>query len=394
MSLTPPSSEYQEIWNHTLHWASLQYSNFMDDTILQPLFEKFVAKTFKPLPLPYAIPDIKDLVIRRISPGEVAAVVGLITQDGMHTPANATKILEQFLSDPLVWPLIWEWRGKPIQFEAISLGPDDSSYIGYLVHFKRAHPQWFWGACEAPVRQWLEERGYTTMRSLMRKNRAHRVRRVQKVYNVKQTGELGDFLQLEWALIGDQLPQWPERRTAGAKWFADYKNISFREMAAADLPSVKAEIRRSFAERNLKNGDEAADLLEERWELERAAVLLGYVNEKLVFVRAAREREPGQAAISLLTPVIAGEDARAASYIALEWLKALGYTSAVSFVPAAQYRSSRMKQYMAAVAPYLVETDQFPHFDGLVYEVGISDFDTVLKQSITEYVEAYEAGKK
>lgn len=387
MALNPPSDlKLHPIWNHAVYWVALETDNFQDNALVDPVFAKFQQKIVAASPLPYAFPEVPGLIIRRAVVADIPAIADMLIKSGNVQEERAVALLEQLVNDPFAWAMIWELDGTPIQFETIMLGPDDAAYIGYLVHFARTYAQWVWGAMEAPVRDWLTTSGYKTLRSLMRKDRAaYRLERTKKVYNLRQTGETENFIRLEWELESKALPKFPARKTAGIGWEFSYKNVWFREMQDSDLADVKAAIIDEFERAGLRRGDDAAHLLEERWRVEKAAVLLGYVNGKIRFVRTAREREPGQAAVSTLNPLLVNNESCIVSYVAVMWLRLLGYTSAVMFIPEKQLRTEKMRRYLNEVTQYMKEFSVHPHFDGPVHEYGLNNFDPILKVKLENW---------
>jgi hypothetical protein len=387
MALTPPNDlSLHPLWNHAVSWCHYE-SLPVDDETINPLMDQFQNLNLVRPVLPYEFTQVPGLAIRWATEEDIPATAEVTLKGGNYPDGHPIdKMLRQAINDPLVWAMIWELDGQPIQFEAITLGPSETVYINYLVHFKRTYAQWVWGACETPVRDWLTERGYKVLRSMMRKERAaYRLERTKKVYDLKQIGEAGNYVRLEWALQSDTLPKFPARKTAGIGWEYTYKNVWFREMKDSELATVQDAIREMFTAAGLKNGDDAANLLAERYRLEKATVLLGFTNGKIAFVRTAREREPGQAAVANLNPLVLNNESRIMSYVGLMWVRLLGYTSAVMFIPAWQYRSPKMKAYLAQIAPYMTTFEEHPHYDGPVYEVGIKDFDPVLKVNIESW---------
>jgi len=386
MALVPPQDlSLHPVWNHAVYWAGLD-ADILTNEVVDPVFEQFKTKTVSELQLPYEFAEVPGLTIRRATPEDILLVADVLAKSGNIAPERAPRLLAQLVSDPFAWALMWELDGEPIQFEVTMLGPDETAYMGYLVHFSRGFAQWVWGACEVPVFKWLVERGYKKFRSLIRKNRTFRIPRLQKVYDVQQVGETPNFVRLEWDLAGKALAGFPERRTAGVGWEYTYKNVWFREMQDADLADVQEAIRAEFARANIRNGDTAAKMLADRWRLEKASVLLGYVNGTIRFVRVAREREGEQAAVATLNPLLVNSESRIVSYVSLMWLRLLGYKSGVMFVPANQYRSPKMVRYLDEVTSYMKVHSVNPHYDGPVYEVGIDNFDPVLKVKIEDWV--------
>jgi hypothetical protein len=232
------------------------------------------------------------------------------------------------------WPLVWTWRGQPIQYETLWVEPTRAR-IGFTFHVDRERSHWFWRECERPVFAALHDAGVRTVYSDTRADRADWIRSLQETYGALEIGRGAHVVKLAFDVreVLARATGFPARRTAGAGWTWRDGVHALREAAEEELPRVRSALEAAWAGRTSRTAA-VLRMLDERWHLDRGAVLVGEVRGELVDVFPVRERTAKLSSIATLMPWRLDDPTQGLlRYAATVWQQAAGYEEQSSYMP-------------------------------------------------------------
>jgi hypothetical protein len=382
----PRDERLHHIYSDALAWAMRRGLPVTDENV-QPIYESFLERYREadgsinpdkqafatPAELPYAFPDVPGLIVRLATLDDVPLVVGTLVRRGNYSVERGQVLIEDAIKHRLCWAFLWEWNGKPLQFEALFLGTQGDVYLGYTVHLTRERPHWFWRELERPLWRWVREAGFTYVGSLLRADRSFWLPVLKENYKAEVVEDKVNeqFIPLRLPARDDVFQGWPARRTAGPDWSLTFGNITFREATEADFPAIADSIATNF--KRLSRRDIVEEILDAWWHLDRAAILLGYENGALKYARAVRTRRGNDANISMLNPISRSVGNLTATYAFGQWLKALGYETVTSFIPEEQHITPSTQAFLAAGHMKLQRVLQFnqPFYE---YQADVTEF--------------------
>lgn len=274
--------------------------------------------------------------------------------------------IDGWLYGPSALPLRMEWRGRALQYEVYHVNVEEGPQVcraGFNIHVDDERPFWLWALLAQPAFQALYAAGYRTIRAnSVITNPPSYIAALIEFYGARELGRSPDG---RWAALEYDLealvtapPTWPNRPTAGPGWTGPAGAATLREAADADLPLMHQAITAAWSE------EQAAPIhrqLDEWWELDRAAVLIGEQEGAVRYLRAARPRRtPGVAIISVMLPATIGtpQEQRAVSVAFFGWLKLAGFARASMFVPLAQWSHPRAQSLLTAAGHHEIARHQ------------------------------------
>lgn len=254
-----------------------------------------------------------------------------MVESGLYTKDEAWGYAAQWLSDTSVWNVKVVWKDRILQLENYHLGGIGSNTVtnGFQTHIDRTRPQWFYQQMGKPVLKALYAEGFETVIAQVRKDRPDWASYLAEVYGseILKTTDKAIILRTKikdsLALIGD----WPKRRTLGTDWKWEKGGIFIREATEIDFPAIRSAINESWGDDPQK--EFSLQTFDERWNLDQAAILLSYENDKMIDARAYRQRKDSTISYvsallrSPLKQSLTDKEIILTGY--LEWQKAVGY---------------------------------------------------------------------
>jgi len=277
-----------------------------------------------------------DLKICRATDGDVDIWVSAMVNSTLFTKEEAWTQAAGWLSDPNIWCIKTVWKGEIIQVETYHFS-GETVEVGFTSHIGSSRPTWFWRQMAKPVFEAFYGHGFETLKTSIRKDRRDWAENLKKIYGAKELRETDKGIHLKYkieatlALIGD----WPERKTLGVDWRWKKQDIEVREATEGDLPALYSAIDADWGTNPRK--ELALKRINESWELDRGAILLGFKEDKIINARAYIERTEPTLNLSVFplrskTGVVEAipPEVVADNIITIEgfndWQKAVGYT--------------------------------------------------------------------
>lgn len=340
-------------------------------------------KVFTLPELPYAYPDMPGLILREMNAEDIELIIPRMAYKDAETARSAVMTR---VNDPFTQMLAWEFRRRLVQTESLRLKPDGSVEIGTAVHMMHRTSE-FWREIEKPVFERLlavgaKEMSTLTLNSLLKYWKPI----IVDVYKGKAGRVSPLTTQFTYPLDLSVFKGRPERRTADPGWSYKYKNMTFREMSPSELPQVMAAIQSWH-----KAGKNVANLFEEKYVLDRAAVLLGFIDDELAFVRAIRPRSKDSGGnYALYSRLYRRFDEHVMRYASNLWFKALGYEKVTSFAQTGKHSHAAIDGYLKN-QPHLQTGPVFIDHGVQMLPI-ITKVSDVLQYSIDEWVDKYTDG--
>ena len=272
--------------------------------------------------------------------------------DGGCSPpeAHAWMQLASRIDRPDTWQVVLEFEGRPLQLELITRDDEGHATIGFTAHFTRERPHWFWREAEAPVIRAMRGAGIRSLRSFARADRPDWIAALKRNYGAVEVARLPKTVHLEYPLdaMEARFTGWPARRTAGPGWQWTGPRVLVREATEAEIPWLMAELQRIWglghaAVPNVRR------ILSEQWALDRATLLLGFVDGVLTDVHAYRARTGALVNDAILTRVRdpqADTPQRLIREGLTRWCQRVGYDELSGHIPDAVYDSPTFRRYL------------------------------------------------
>lgn len=238
------------------------------------------------------------------------------------------------------WRFILEYKGSPIQAELVTF-LDGKATINFTMHFNRERPHWFWREAEKPIFERLARAGYKTVFSRTRKDRPDWIAALKKNYGAVEVAEEEKVRVLEYPIDLNIFKGIPARLSLGSDWSLSQDNITIREATDIDYSAVVEMVRDAW------KGNPRLELslrvLDEWWNLDRAALLLMYEDGKLIDARLFRHRTGNIVSVSSLVP-LSKILRQLALYAGLyhQWARQLGYKKMTTFVDEESYQRNQL----------------------------------------------------
>jgi hypothetical protein len=282
-------------------------------------------RAFAPMVLPYVYADMPGLSIREFTSADLEVIAPLLAYKDIETSRLA---ITTRMNDPFTQTLSWEFKGRLIQTESLRLKPDNSVEIGTAVHLTHRSAA-FWREAERPIFKRLHKLGITTLSTLTLNSLLKYWKMIIEDHYKGKAGRVSPLTtQFTYPLDLTVFKGWPKRRTAGPDWRYEVEDTVFREMQPEELPTVLDEIRKMH-----RSGESVANHLDEKYTLDRASVLLGTKDGKLVTIRAIRQNStnPNKGNYSIYNRMSAGREEKVARLVSNLWFQQLGYEKVVAF---------------------------------------------------------------
>ncbi len=214
-------------------------------------------------------------------------------ESGLYTKDQAWSTAAEWLSDPLSWPIKTMWKDKVIQVEIyhFDLNNPHTVRAGFTDHIDRIRPLWFWKQLAKPVFKSLYMQGFESIRTSIREDEPNWIDFLKDGYGAEELGKNDSGIILRYH-IKDSLQKignWPERKSLGADWSWSKDGVLVREATESDLIMLREAMDISWGDSRRK--DMALEMLEDRWILDRAAILLGFYEDKIIDSLVIRERK-------------------------------------------------------------------------------------------------------
>ncbi len=242
-----------------------------------------------------------------------------------------------WLSNPDVWCIKTVWKNRVLQIETYHFEKDGSVSAGFTSHLDRGRSVWFWRQMAKPVFNALYSHGMEAIRTSIRKDRQDWVDHLKEAYGAEELKQTDVGIHLRYR-IKDSLNligEWPVRRTLGSAWKWEKNGILVREAQQNDWPDIRKELNLSWGESPRK--DFALRVLNDRYDLDNAQILLAFVDGKIIEGKTIREKE---LTISSITQIKAYDKQDAYhddAYVGfLQWQKDVGYKESSFTVESAQ----------------------------------------------------------
>lgn len=368
----PTTDEITEVYEHLL-------SRFTESNGEVNLDKKAFA-----LPgLPYAYPDMPGLILREMNAEDIELIIPRMAYKDAETSRSAIMAR---VNDPFTQMLAWEFNRRLVQTESLRLKPDGSVEIGTAVHCMQRTAE-FWREIEKPVFERLLSLGVKTVSTLTLNSLVKYWKPIIVDFYHGKEGRVSPLTtQFTYPTDLSVFRGRTERRTAGPGWSYKYKNMTFREMTHSELPQVMAAIQSWH-----KAGENVAHLFEEKYVLDHAAVLLGFIDDELVFVRAIRPRSKDAGGnYALYSRLYRRFDEHIMRYASNLWFKALGYERVTSFAQTGKHSHAAIDGYLKN-QPHLQTGPVFVDHGVQMLPI-ITQVSDVLQYSIDEWVDKYTDG--
>lgn len=301
--------------------------------------------------LPWTHPDAPGLVVRQVDPEDLdhlAAATAALGVELARCPDEAAPCcqppeahtwlaLAHRILPEHVWAFTVTWQGTPIQFELMEQAPVPVSVATW--HLTPERPAWFWREAWRPIADGLRDLGHATMRGLIRGDLTEWIEVLKAEYGARPVGRYqGGGVQLEYDLAAIRFDGLPARRTVPVVWVAPGDaSVEVREL---DLETARTEITRLWTARKTPNAArnmvESLRIAEERWALDRASLLGGFIGGECEIVVPLSPRSADRAGYATCTPYRSTPQAGLVQLGILRWAEAAGYTTASTWYLAHQ----------------------------------------------------------
>lgn len=351
----------------------------------------------EPFPgLPWSPPGMADLIVRELTHTDITDVTTQAIELGTEPAvcpdpaspccqppeAHAWMSLANRVLPDSVWAFTVTWRGQPIQFELMEQVPGQSPISIGTHHLSRERPGWFWREAWRPIVEGLQALGYTTARGAVRGDLTEWVETLKTLYAARPSGRYrggGHYLTYDLAAIPFQ--GFPTRRTVPgqASLVTGAPGVEVREI---DLATATAEITKLWTARGTPNASrnmaESLRIVSERWALDSATILGGFVHGECRSVVCLSPRSDTDVAPATCTPFIHTGESGLMQWGFMKWCQRAGYVRQVAWYPKHQMdmiESGRLKTRV----PWTVERRR-----ATAVEVS-ADIATVLRRPAGEW---------
>lgn len=284
---------------------------------------------------------IPELVLEPMTTAHLDAAAGIAVASGLLPAACAAECgcqppeahawiqLAQRIDHEHCWPLVWSFRGQPLQYEIINLNAARTSAIFSLTyHATRERPSWFHRELERPVFEALERLGVMRLESRTRSDRPDWIQSLQDNYGATELGTANGMARLLFPLDLRRFTGWPARVALGHD--VTVGRIRQWEATADDLPALRAWIQEAMP---VDRRPIALRMVDEWWHLDRATILLGARDGELRYARALRYRKEGNVASANLGPLYDDPELEDLGGALKSWCRRAGYATLTTFVP-------------------------------------------------------------
>jgi hypothetical protein len=242
-----------------------------------------------------------------------------------------------WLSNEDTWCIKTVWKNKILQIETYHFGKDGNVSAGFTSHLDRGRPIWFWRQMAKPVFNALYAHGFEVIRTSIRKDRQDWVDHLKEAYGAEELKQTDIGIHLRYK-IKDSLSligEWPIRRTLGSDWKWEKNGVLIREVQQNDFPDIRRELNSSWGESPRK--DFALRVLNDRYELDNAQILLAFVDGKIIEGKTIREKEPTMSSITQILAYDQNDSYHTDAYVGfLQWQKDAGYKESSFTIETAQ----------------------------------------------------------
>jgi hypothetical protein len=251
-----------------------------------------------------------------------------MVKSGLYTADEAWKSASLWFSDHMVWPIKTTWKDKIIQLELYVLNRGSNNVTaGFNDHIDRVRPLWFWKQIALPTFKCLYGYGFENITSQVRIDKPNYVKFLTEAYGheVLRTDDKYFYMRLNIKDAIKSTGDWPARKTMGANWKWEKDGILVREATEADFPALKKAMETSWGKSTRKAL--AFTMLDDRWNLDMAAILVALVNNEIVDGVTFRERQ--EPTISSFTSLFRKEESKKVFNTTFEgfkeWQRGVGY---------------------------------------------------------------------
>jgi hypothetical protein len=290
-----------------------------------------VAKRFEP---DFDTEFLPGLKICSCDENDIDLLESQMVNSGLYNTEEAWFLAAQWLDDPMNWAVKTVWKDRVLQIEIFHFNIDARTVGGgFTAHIDRTRPLWFWRQMSKPVLQCLYGHGFESIKSSVRKDKVKWTEFLKDAYGHELLRETADglILRLQIKDAIQKIGDWPARRTMGADWKWEKDGVTVREAIEADFPNIQQAMDISWGKSERKAL--ALTMLEDRWILDKAAILLASFNGEIIDGRTFRERQ--DPTISSFTSLFRWQESKTDYETALEgykeWQKGVGYKES-SFV--------------------------------------------------------------
>jgi hypothetical protein len=256
-----------------------------------------------------------------------------MVNSGLYTTDEAWFLASQWIDDSMNWAVKTVWKDRILQIEIFHFNIDASTVGGgFTAHIDRTRPFWFWRQMSKPVLECLYGHGFESIMSSVRKDKVNWIDFLKVAYGHEQLREAQDgfILRLKIKDALQRIGDWPARKTMGT-WKWEKGGVMVREATESDFPAIKQAMDVSWGDSSRKAL--ALTMLEDRWTLDKAALLLAFLDGEIIDGRTYRERN--DPTINVFTSLFRWKEDKTSYETALEgyieWQKAVGYKES-SFV--------------------------------------------------------------
>jgi hypothetical protein len=121
----------------------------------------------------------------------------------------------------------------------------------------------------------------------------------------------------------------------GSDWKWEKNGVLIREVQQNDFPDIRKELNSSWGESPRK--DFALRVLNDRYELDNAQILLAFFDGKIIEGKTIREKEPTMSSITQILAYDKNDSYHTDAYVGfLQWQKDAGYKESSFTVETAQ----------------------------------------------------------
>lgn len=213
-------------------------------------------------------------------------------KSGLYNQNSALEEALKFFSGDFL-PLKTVWKNEIIQIETYGFDKFKSQFIyaHFTDHIDRVRPWWFWQLMARPVFEKFLNSEIFYIKTVIRKDRREWVDFLKKAYNAIELGEDERGYRLYYSIeksLENMLKDWPERQSLGADWKFEKDGVLVREGREEDFSILYQAMDESWGINPRK--ELALKILEDRWILDRASLLLAFKDNKIIDALVIRKR--------------------------------------------------------------------------------------------------------
>lgn len=353
----PHDLRLHPVWNHAINWTRHVGGDPYSDEAVRPNYERFLAmeSPTHPYETPYQFP-IEGYVLRKATLDDVELVARTLEAAGNFTYDVAKQMLTNSVTYPFSWAFVWDYNGRMLQYESVTLGLDGKCYLGHTVHIDHTRPHWFWRESQKPVWNALAAAGYSLIRSSLRRDRETWLPHVLEMYQGKRLLDLPKAFVIEFRTDADVFQGWPERKTLGPDWQYTEGDVVVTE--TQNIGPLQSWLHEKW--KDSTRLPMIMNILDRWYNLDKATCLLTHKAGQLVDVRVVRFRRNTTAARSILVPVVGVPDESHRGCHA--WAKQAGYTKLTSMITERDDQREVFKQIYSKFDYKVVKTSKYPRY--------------------------------